>query len=129
MSAAMTRGERFADAVRAEFDLGLDEQELLEEACRVLDLLDDLNAVLHRDGLTTSGPKGPALHPAVAESRAARLVFVRILNGLGLALADVPEGETPPSPTSARASRAARLRWAHARTVAERRLGAADAPA
>lgn len=46
------------------------ESDLLFEACRVLDLIEDLAGVLERDGSMSAGSAGqPVVHPAVSEIR------------------------------------------------------------
>ena len=113
----LTRGEAFAATVRSGYDLGPDELELLEEVRRCLDLLDDLQDVVRSEGSTTAGSAGQTvIHPAVVEGRQMRVVLLRLLGSLGLALADDEAGRPMPTPASLRARNASNARWARAAT-------------
>jgi len=84
------------------------ELHLLNEACLVADHLAGLEAVLRRDGLTSTGSAGQlTAHPALVESRQQRLVLVRLLGSLEFG--DAEAGEE--SLGSRRARRAAQARW------------------
>lgn len=109
------RGRRFWRAVVAEFDGTNVELELLEEACRELDELDELRAAVARDGATVAGSKGQTrTHPALVELRQGRAELRRLLDALSL---PTPQGagavEDVVSLTSRRAQRAAHTRWAN----------------
>ena len=104
------RGRRFWKAVRAGYELNVDELELLVEVCRCLDACEDLAVTVERDGLTVPGSSGQTrVHPAVGELRACRALVGKLLAQLGL---PGPDGETLDSPVRARGRAAARKRWA-----------------
>jgi hypothetical protein len=66
--------------------LALDEHEALAllQACRTADMLDTLQAVVDRDGVTVDSPQGTKAHPALTELRAQRVVFARLVAALRL---------------------------------------------
>ncbi|GAA1714441.1 hypothetical protein GCM10009809_08270 [Isoptericola hypogeus] len=106
-----TRGGQFWRETVAEFELTASETALLTECCRTLDLVDELEAQVKRDGLTVAGASGQdRLHPAVTELRGQRLALHRLLAALGLE--DAEDGHKVPTATSLRAQHAARARWA-----------------
>jgi hypothetical protein len=79
------RGRAFWEDVSAEYTVGRDEEELLLETARQLDLCESLAEILDRDGLTVEGSAGQTrLHPALSELRMARLAAGRLLAQLGL---------------------------------------------
>jgi hypothetical protein len=83
-----TRGQRFAESVREEFDLGDPVYELLlDEAAAVIDEL---------DGLAPS---------AIVERRQQRIVLSRLLSQLAL------PGPDDATPKSVHARKAAEARW------------------
>jgi len=103
------RGAAFWHTVHATWILNADESELVTECCRLLDTVEQLQEVLTRDGLLTTGSVGqPRAHPALAELRGSRLLLGRLLSQL--ALPDPADGVMS-SPASARARKAARARW------------------
>jgi len=117
-----SRGSAFAASVLADYDLGNDERELLTEAARTLDLLEELQVVLVRDGAMSKGSMGqPVVHPAVAEARQARIVLVRLLGSLGLALADDATGAPMPTPAQLRGRASSASRWGKAATADRRK--------
>lgn len=73
----------------------LDEHELalLLEACRTVDALGELSAIVEREGAMLGGRANPAL----VEARAQRLVFARVLASLRLSndLANLAEIQRP----------------------------------
>lgn len=81
-------GKALWRAVTRDFDLEEHELVLLREACRTSDSLDDLQALLEREGLTTISPQGVRVHPALVELRQQRIAFARIMTALR-----VPTGE------------------------------------
>lgn len=88
----MTRGEKFAKAVRAQYGLNLAEDVILTEVATTMDVLDALPA------------------SATVEARQQRALLSRLLYQLALP----EEGETSEDRkklTSVKASRAARARW------------------
>ena len=102
-----TRGVRFWSNITEQFDLGEGERELLEEACRALDLADQLHAVVLADGPMSVGSRGqPAAHPALNQLHSVRGVLAKLLSTL-----DFPAEERVWSDASRRAQHAARSRW------------------
>jgi hypothetical protein len=75
-----TGGRRLWDAVENAYILREDEGALLGQACRVLDRLDRLAAVVEADGLLVDGRP----HPALVESRQQQIVLARLLATLRL---------------------------------------------
>ena len=90
-------GRRLWEAVVRDFDLAEHEEVLLREACRTLDLLDELAAAVRRDGPLTAEGKA---HPAAVEARAQRIALARLLAALRL-----PAGEVGDHQASARPQR------------------------
>jgi hypothetical protein len=69
----------------------------LKEASRTVDLLDDLQAAIDRDGpVLPWGDGGVRAHPAAVEARQHRIVLTRMLASLGIP-AD-PEDEDRAAP-------------------------------
>lgn len=88
----MTRGARYAAAVRAEFELNLSQEVLIDLIADTMDVLDGL-------------PAG-----ALAERRQQKIVLLRAMSQL--ALPDVgSDGARSASAASDRGRRAARARW------------------
>jgi hypothetical protein len=81
-------GDRLWSKLTAEFEFEEHELALLREACRTVDLLDDLAAVVAADGAIIAAKDGPRAHPAVVESRQLKIALARILAALRL-----PDGE------------------------------------
>jgi hypothetical protein len=101
-----TRGRAFWRALTGEFELSPSEIELLREACRALDLVEELQARVAVEGAD------PAF---LRELRAQRDSLSRMLTALHVP-SDADES-APQSPTSARARRAANARWENVRRV------------
>jgi len=78
-------GRRLWRSVVERFDLDEHEAALLREAARCVDLLDELVAVVRRDGPTIRNAKGDMVtHPAAVEARQTRLTLTRLLASLRL---------------------------------------------
>jgi hypothetical protein len=104
------RGCRFWIQATSAYELQPGEQELLLEICRILDELELLATAVATEGATVTGSTGQTrVHPALSELRGSRLALGRLLDQLGLP--DL-EGEVL-SVQSARAQRAAQVRWAN----------------
>lgn len=104
-----TRGRRFWAAIHEVYELSLPERELLHEACRCLDELEQLAQAVRTDGVTVEGSTGQTrTHPALAELRNYRALLGKLLAQL-----DLPdeEGMTMLSPEAAKARKAAQTRW------------------
>ena len=114
-----SRGRKFWRETVGSFELTRAELEILKEACRVLDRLDELASVITAEGSTTAGSKGQTvIHPALGEARGQQLVLHRLI--AALALPD-DEGVAVPSPQRIRAQRAAASRWRGHQTDAQKR--------
>jgi hypothetical protein len=55
---------------------------VLRDACRLADHLEELAAILDRDGLITTGKYGPQAHPALKQTRNAQALLARLLTTL-----------------------------------------------
>ncbi|WP_280491712.1 hypothetical protein [Nocardia asiatica] len=55
---------------------------LLREACRTADALDQLQAVLERDGVLNESSQGSRVHPELPELRQQRITFARLIAAL-----------------------------------------------
>jgi hypothetical protein len=62
----------------AQFELDEHELAILREACRTVDSIDALQAVVDRDGVLNTSPQGVRAHPALVELRAQRLCFAKL---------------------------------------------------
>lgn len=77
-------GKRLWSSVTTDYDLDDHEARLLLEACRTVDLLDQLDAAVRRDGALVSSPQGEKAHPAAVEARQQRITLARLLAALRL---------------------------------------------
>jgi hypothetical protein len=103
------RGRVFWRDVTTTYDLDAAEVELLTEACRLLDQVEQLSEDTRRDGLIVAGAAGqPRAHPALRQLNADRALLARLLGQLDL---EDEMGESMPTTTTVRARRAARARW------------------
>lgn len=109
------RGAAFWRSVTADFEPDDGEAALLVEACRTLDMLDELAAAVARDGLMVKGSTGqPVTHPAVSEARQQRVTLARLLKALDFGDEDAPAVS---SRASDHARYAAQERWSRPRVV------------
>lgn len=81
-------GRKLWDSMQDSYIFDEHELVLLREACRCADLLDDLAAIVGRDGPMVSGRSGDRSHPALVEARLQKAVMARLLAALRL-----PAGE------------------------------------
>jgi phage terminase small subunit len=79
-----TSGRRLWRAIVKDYDLAAHELELLRQACRTLDVLDQLDAVTDAEGAVVDSPQGRKANPSVVEARQHRLAFGRLLAALGI---------------------------------------------
>jgi phage terminase small subunit len=68
----------------AEFDLAEHEYALLEQACKTLDRIAELDADVVARGLMLESSQGLRVHPAIGEARQQRLTLARLLATLGI---------------------------------------------
>ncbi|MGV3714348.1 P27 family phage terminase small subunit [Pseudolysinimonas sp.] len=79
------RGTRFWDALHRDFEFEVRDTEIVREACRVLDRIDELEGALEEEGLLSAGSKGQTvLHPAVAELRQQQSTFRQLMGSVEL---------------------------------------------
>lgn len=102
------RGLTLWESIAEGFDLAQHEADLLHEAARVADRLDDLDAVVRRDGVTVSTPQGPKAHPALVEARQQSIVLTRLVASLRI---PDEEGHAPQRRGGARTPYTARRKY------------------
>lgn len=103
-------GRALYERVTSDFELSTAELVALAEACRTLDELDGMRAVLMVEPATVTGSTGqPRANPLFAEARAHRLLLQKLLGDLALPLEGEEVGRTP---KQLQASEAAKARWA-----------------
>lgn len=81
-------GARLWRDVLGKYELEEHETALLIEACRTVDQLDGLHAIVQREGLVVEGPHGSKAHPALTAAQQLRITLARIVSALRL-----PAGE------------------------------------
>ena len=92
------------------FTLRADEYTLLEAACRELDLIEQMQSAITRQGLMITGSMGqPVAHPFISEIRQHRAQLTSILRALKIPDADAPDIQAGAVSSQARA--AAQSRW------------------
>lgn len=104
-------GRSLWNAVCKTYTLRPDELRVLKDACFEVDLIDDLQRCLAKDGVISIGSMGQErAHPAVSELRQHRSVLSALLRALKLPdpTSGSTQGETP---TSTQARAAANSRW------------------
>jgi hypothetical protein len=87
-------GKRLWRAVLAEYVLKEHEEVLLREACRTVDLQDELDAAVRRDGALVESPQGRRAHPAAVEARQQRIALARLTAALRLPAGDEDDADT-----------------------------------
>jgi hypothetical protein len=75
--------------VLSKYELEQHELALLGEMVRTVDLLDQLAAIVAREGLMVEGPHGSKPHPAVTEARQQKIALARLTAALRLPAGDV----------------------------------------
>lgn len=82
--------------VLGKYELEEHEQALLREAVRSVDQLDELHAIVKREGMIVDGPNGaPRMHPAAVEARQLRIALARIIAALRLPADDDTDLKRP----------------------------------
>lgn len=79
------RGLAFWSELTGPMEFAAQEREVLLEACRTLDRIDDLSEQVAADGSMITGSMGQKiLHPGIAEVRQLQASFVRLVGALNL---------------------------------------------
>jgi len=91
-------GRRLWESVVVDFSLDEHEMALLVEAVRTVDLLDQLDVAVRRDGVLVEGPSGIRAHPAAVEARQQRIALARLLAALRLPAGDVGDEKVSARP-------------------------------
>lgn len=86
-------GRRLWSSVVDRYELEEHEAALLREAVRLVDLLDELQAVVDRDGPLLGTGEKRRVHPAAVEARQSRIALARVL--AALRLPDADSGKRP----------------------------------
>ena len=96
--------------------LDLDEHEALElrELCRTADMLDELQAVVDRDGVLLDSSQGMRAHPALVELRQHRIAFARLVSAMQLPSGLADAKQRMPTHESQRAQRRPGVRGVYA---------------
>lgn len=75
-------GRKLWRAITEDYDLATHELQVLTEAARTVDLLDELEKLVQRDGPTVPGLHGEKINPAAIEARQQRITLARLLVAL-----------------------------------------------
>lgn len=109
------RGRAFWDAALEKYEFDPHELQVLLEACRSMDTIDDLAVSVRTDGVMTVGSQGqPVLNGAVAELRQQQSALARLLTQLNLDSAELGQAL---SAKQASARAAAQKRWRDRKAV------------
>ncbi len=87
-------------SIADDYELEEHERALLAQAARTVDLLDELDGIVRREGAMVAGPQGMTAHPAAREARQQGITLARLLAALRL-----PSGEEGDQQASARPRR------------------------
>ena len=74
--------QRLWTKTTTDYELAEHELALLLKACRTLDIVAELEAIVAAEGAVISSPQGSKAHPALVESRQQRLAFARLVAAL-----------------------------------------------
>jgi len=77
-------GRRLWSATLGAFDLAEHEQIIMREACRTVDLLDDLQRLIDAQGPVLPWGDGSRANPAAVEARQHRIALARLIASLGI---------------------------------------------
>jgi hypothetical protein len=92
-------GRRLWDSITGDYDLDEHELALLREGVRTVDLLEELEQRIRKDGAVINSPQGMKAHPAAVEARQQRIALARILAALRMPAGengDEVQGRRPP---------------------------------
>ena len=84
----MEGGRRLWSATLESFELAEHEQVILHEACRTVDLLNALQALIDKGGPLLPWGDGSRAHPAAVEARQHRIALARLIASLGIPVDD-----------------------------------------
>lgn len=93
-------GQRLWSATLSAFELAEHEQIILREACRTVDLLDQLQRSIDEDGPVVRWGDGARANPAAVEARQHRIALARLIASLG-----IPSDQGEPAAGPRRGSR------------------------
>ncbi len=93
-------GRRLWTAITEEYQLDEHEVTLAVQVVRTVDLCDELEGIVRRDGPLIDTPQGQRAHPAAVELRQQRITLARLLAALRM-----PAGEEDDQPTGRRPQR------------------------
>lgn len=86
------RGRAFWKELQGELEFDAAATQTLVEACRTLDRLEELDAVIAAEGVTSTGSMGQTVvHPAVAEARQMQAGWSRLVTALDLPASEEEE--------------------------------------
>ena len=108
-----TEALRLWGEVNAVYQLRPDERRLLEDACREIDLIEQMQSALPKDKreLTTRGSMGQAVsHPLIGELRQHRMTLAGLLKQIKLTDVE-PSKNRDATETETAAREAAHTRW------------------
>jgi hypothetical protein len=81
-------GLRLWKPITDQYDLDEHELVLLREATRTVDLCDELEQSVRRDGATIESPQGLKAHPGAVELRQQRIALARLMAALRMPAGD-----------------------------------------
>jgi hypothetical protein len=103
-----TGGARLWKRVLDEFELGEHEEAVLLQACRIVDVLDRLQAVIDAEEVIVTSSQGPKMNPAVVEFRQQAVVLAKCMASLRIPLGEEESaGRQPQQRVGVRKARAA----------------------
>ena len=91
-------GRKLWQEILASWSLDVHEVAILKQACRTVDLLDQLQASLEADGVMSESSQGSRVHPAVAEIRQQSVTLARLFAALRMPVGERSEHEEDERP-------------------------------
>lgn len=98
-------GKRLWLAVVNDYDLDGQGLELLAQACRTVDVIATLDAVVAAEGAMSESTQGARVHPAIVEARQQRSALRQLVTALGL---DLEQDDVDPAASAMARSNQAR---------------------
>lgn len=93
-------GRKLWKSVTDDYELGQHELTILLEAARTVDALEDLEAIVRKEGVTAVTPQGVRAHPALVELRQQRVTLAKLVASLRIPLEDDQEADRLPQKRS-----------------------------